>query len=290
MGELKIRIPCVRLVSAPANLGPAGARNLGIREARGDWIALLDADDAWRPERLENLVKIAEASEADFIADNLILYDIVAGREVSKAINVTKDQDELSVLDLFQNDNDFNFSSFPYSGLKPILRRSFLNVNNLEYDESLRTGEDFAFYAELLFSGARALILKDAYYIYSMQTAPLSGSSPHSRSRFDFAQMAENNEKLRQKYKDRIDYKLSSLMNHRKAVLTLIHEANVAREYRRARRYVRYLAYVAAKPALCWSLFRRTLKRVGGRTVQPANTASRRDSSREVLRTFDFDR
>ena len=36
-----------------ANAGPGAARNHGARESRGEWLALLDADDVWLPHKLE---------------------------------------------------------------------------------------------------------------------------------------------------------------------------------------------------------------------------------------------
>ena len=48
--------PRIRIISQ-ANRGLAGARNTGIRNARGQFIALLDSDDLWAPEKLKKHVE-----------------------------------------------------------------------------------------------------------------------------------------------------------------------------------------------------------------------------------------
>jgi glycosyltransferase involved in cell wall biosynthesis len=45
--------PRVRLVSRPESGGPAAARNTGVAQARGRWLAFLDDDDRYTPRRLE---------------------------------------------------------------------------------------------------------------------------------------------------------------------------------------------------------------------------------------------
>ena len=49
--------PRVRIIRQDVNGGAAKARNRSLREATGRYIAYLDADDIWKPTKLEKQVK-----------------------------------------------------------------------------------------------------------------------------------------------------------------------------------------------------------------------------------------
>jgi glycosyltransferase involved in cell wall biosynthesis len=57
------------------NKGLPGARNTGIRAAQGDFIALLDADDSWAPEKLERqLPRFADSEVGIVYSDFSVRY------------------------------------------------------------------------------------------------------------------------------------------------------------------------------------------------------------------------
>ena len=66
--------PRIRYEANPCNLGAAGTRNRGISLARGRWIAFLDSDDVWRPEKLARQLKLAEQTGAQLLYTSYSLW------------------------------------------------------------------------------------------------------------------------------------------------------------------------------------------------------------------------
>ena len=59
----RIDDPRLRVTSLAESVGAQEARNVGVREASGPWVAFLDDDDEWLPEKLERQVEAARASK-----------------------------------------------------------------------------------------------------------------------------------------------------------------------------------------------------------------------------------
>jgi glycosyltransferase involved in cell wall biosynthesis len=65
-----------RVVRLERNLGPAGARNRGIAAATGEYLAFLDSDDAWLPDKLARQLTLAAELEREH---DMALQAIVCG-------------------------------------------------------------------------------------------------------------------------------------------------------------------------------------------------------------------
>lgn len=60
----------IHLYQNVGNMGAAVSRNNALREAKGRWIAFLDSDDLWEPEKLEHQIKFMEENGYAFTCTN----------------------------------------------------------------------------------------------------------------------------------------------------------------------------------------------------------------------------
>lgn len=189
------------------NMGAAGARNRAIQAAQGEWIAVLDSDDWYAPERLERLLQVAYSERADMVADDL--YFIQDGEDTPRSTLIRESGHELPALQpidpVFFVKTDVYGQQGLHLGLsKPLMKRSFLTHHGIEYDLSLRMGQDFWLYLKCLAIGARYVLMSEAYYYYRFRSGSLVKQSKvmrlngYCRAAQDFLQQPEikNNPKL----------------------------------------------------------------------------------------------
>ena len=125
------------------NLGVSAARNTAMRAARGNWFALLDADDFWTPEHLESVHEHALREKADLVYAEVYVVSVDDSGGI-KHLPI----DTIEVIDpprdLFRR-NFINPSAAAFS------RRVYENVG--DFDVSLHCVEDLDYWIRAAASG-----------------------------------------------------------------------------------------------------------------------------------------
>lgn len=166
----------IRLIQHDKNRGPGAARNTAIKVAQGEWMAILDADDQWLPERLEKLMKIAlEAGEKYFIADDLLLtFDTPFGLKVwgrqSKIYYKINCKKELRDLNLYE------YAKIGFPGIKPLIPLNKVKNSNILFPEDIYFGEDLYFWIYLFKNGLKLRLACEALYLYRIVPGSLTGN------------------------------------------------------------------------------------------------------------------
>lgn len=55
--------------------GPNAGRNIGLRQAQGDFIALIDQDDEWQPDKLLSQLQVAQTSQVPIVFCDFQIFD-----------------------------------------------------------------------------------------------------------------------------------------------------------------------------------------------------------------------
>ena len=150
------------------NRGPSSARNAACQAATGEYIALLDADDSWLPQRLERVSEVVRREPSAIVTTDAFVRR--AGQHDARWYS------------------DFVSPAFPADNAgqrQEILRRNFvfaltvfsrshwLQVGGL--DEKLRWSQDYDLWLRLIFAGHTVRLIDEPLATYRLHDENISG-------------------------------------------------------------------------------------------------------------------
>jgi succinoglycan biosynthesis protein ExoO len=164
--------PRVRVIALTENRGKPHAMNCATAQARGRWIAVLDADDWYEPERLAQLVAAGETHGVSLVADNQRFWDAGAGMMVRTAFPIEAG-DVPMTRDSFVTGSD-PYATFDFGMLKPLVRRDCIERIGLRYREAARLSEDFLYLLDFFAAGESGFLLAEPLYNWTQSFGTIS--------------------------------------------------------------------------------------------------------------------
>src|SRR5579872_1526645 len=159
--------PSVRVLRQ-ANAGPGAARNHGVREAAGDWIGLLDADDAWLPEKLEKQLPLTAGERVGLVH---------ATRQTADAVPDTVGFDRLWERNCIANSSAL------------VRRAAWCEVGDCDEDRALISVEDYNLWLRMAAAGWEIVTCRHDLIRYICEAGHLT-SRHESYARAEIANIA----------------------------------------------------------------------------------------------------
>ncbi|SMQ61701.1 teichuronic acid biosynthesis glycosyltransferase TuaG [Pseudidiomarina planktonica] len=165
--EIMLSDSRINLIELDDNTGgPATPRNTGIKNASGEWLAFLDADDLWSPEKLSVQLTIAKECNVDFLCSKT--YDF-KGDKSSYVNEYCGNKFRTKTL---------NFRSLLFKNVIPtssvLVRRDIIAKYNFNRDKGYVAVEDYALWLELARDNIRMIKILSPLIAYRILPGSIS--------------------------------------------------------------------------------------------------------------------
>ena len=159
--EIAVRDRRVRIISNAKNCGVSYTRKHGLEEAKGSWIAILDSDDAWAPEKLEKQIALQKRMNADLLFTGSAFMDL-DGQPIDWYLHAPA---EVTYRQLLKQNVLSNSSA---------LVRKELYAKHYAIGDGMH--EDFAIWLSILKEGKKAYRVDEPLFIYRIAKSSKSGN------------------------------------------------------------------------------------------------------------------
>lgn len=186
--------PSVRLLRHERNRGVSAARNTGVGAAKGAYVAFLDSDDAWLPEKLERQIALARLQESPSFIIGTLTRVVGANQDVTVRPKRRKPKDVPLGDYLFVHKAQGRLETVAYQR-EPLLGGLFAQTSSwllpralalaTPFRTDLNQYEDIAFLVDLDDQGAAFLLVEEPLTVQQNDDRPgrLGASDDLARGR-----------------------------------------------------------------------------------------------------------
>lgn len=129
VSEIQLYHNNLRLFSSPENIRAGGARNLGVKEAKGEYVLFIDADDYFHPDGLHAVVEYQKKNRLDILVCDFARHPLHIPNNC--LVHNFKSQKVMTGREFLVT------NSLPYAPWKYVFKRELMTANQVFFQEKV---------------------------------------------------------------------------------------------------------------------------------------------------------